>query len=252
MSAETFDSDGVSADRHQRLVDLIDGHIRAESTEQNTERGGRITSWGPGDLHLITEGDTISLVGALWSVSGEHKIRETIEEGRVWLNSPIWCPGRNMVDGSAGRVVAGPDREIARTMSAADEFPKHAPEPEMRWVGLAPLRMQLGPGTPREAPTPSPHKNRDPRNGDCIDCGATVEAIADGLAPACFEYSGPHAEGLRALFRTIQRREGDIKALANNLAAYESEVVVVSRHLRTAKAHLEELKASFEKLKAAG
>jgi hypothetical protein len=124
--------------------------------------------------------------------------------------------------------------DVAVAMSAADRFPKHL----------------LRPGTPTDA-VDAPHKNLDPVTDNCADCGATREEIDDGLAPTCCEHTGPHAEALRALFRTIARKKAEIAQWDEWLAMHEKSAVDISRHLRTAKAHLRELQASFEKLKAA-
>lgn len=132
-------------------------------------------------------------------------------------------------------------------MSAADEFPKRVPV--MKYMGVPPLPLACGP--PDEPRAPSPHKNRD-AVGNCFGCGATREEIDDGLAPACYEPNpGPDNEALRALSRTIQRKEAEIENLAKHLQFGEEQVVGFSRQLRVAKAHLEELKASFEKLRTA-
>lgn len=95
------------------------------------------------------------------------------------------------------------------------------------------------------------HTNLDPMTGNCLDCGARREEIADNIFPTCDKIEGPHR-----LTTMLLRREHRLKAwhaenARQNMVRAEREVVHWDHEQRRVSVEADELGGSLEFLKAA-
>lgn len=97
----------------------------------------------------------------------------------------------------------------------------------------------------------APHSRRDPATGNCEDCGATREEMADRLAPTCEKAEGPHRLLIIEGRRQLRHMAAAIRRTDDAIRNYERDLVTFRWRLYEERAREAELRASLDVLRAA-
>jgi hypothetical protein len=93
------------------------------------------------------------------------------------------------------------------------------------------------------------HTNLDLITGNCLDCGATREAIDDNLYPTCEKATGPHRLAIMLIRREALHRENWAGHARHHVAEAEEAAVYWEGEARKADAAGRELRATIDYLK---